>query len=77
MSSVHAEFERFKQSLIDQGIEKGIGKSVLQVLEARGVPVTGEARLRILSCTDLETLQGWLVRALQVSSADELFFGLH
>ena len=46
---------------------------VLDVLDARGLAVTGEQRERILGCTDLDQLNRWLRRAVAVASADELF----
>lgn len=46
---------------------------VLDVLDARGLTLSGEQRDRILACSDLEVLKTWLRRAAVVSSADELF----
>lgn len=81
MTAMHAEFEQFKQTLIEKGVEKGIEKgigkgkaqAVIEVLEARGVAVPEGARARILSCTDLTALRRWLTGALRVQSVDELF----
>jgi hypothetical protein len=48
---------------------------VLQVLNTRDVPVSGEARQRVLGCGDQELLILWLDRALTVSDETELFEG--
>lgn len=77
MNAVNAEFESFKQSLIDKGIERGIDKgraqSVVDILELRGIPISNKARARILACADLDVVRGWLARALAATSTDELF----
>jgi hypothetical protein len=46
---------------------------VLDVLDARGLPVTADQLDRIRSCTDIETLKRWHRSALTVTSADALF----
>jgi hypothetical protein len=56
-----------------EGRVEGEALSIVTVLEARGLPVTSEARARILACADLEILERWLRKAVSVSSADELF----
>jgi hypothetical protein len=48
---------------------------VLEVLDARSIPVTVEQRTHILETSDNELLRRWLRRAAQVSSAQELFAG--
>ena len=47
--------------------------SVLTVLEARQLGVTDEVRVRVEGCRDLDVLQGWLVRATTVESAEAIF----
>lgn len=51
----------------------GEAEAVVTVLEARGIPVTDEQRERILSCTSLRTVKGWVRKAVSVQSAEELF----
>ncbi|MEV4004901.1 hypothetical protein [Actinomadura sp. NPDC049753] len=51
----------------------GEAKSVLKVLEARGLSVSDEVRERVLACTDQEQLDQWLVRAVTAEYADQLF----
>ncbi|MER6943493.1 hypothetical protein ABT294_05650 [Nonomuraea sp. NPDC000554] len=67
----------YAQSLIARGEilgeARGEAKSVLRVLEYRGISVADGDRERIMSCVDLDTLEMWLQRALSVHSAEELF----
>ncbi|TDD48071.1 hypothetical protein E1286_16065 [Nonomuraea terrae] len=56
-----------------EGEVRGEAKSVLKLLEGRGVPVSEEARERVMGCQDPSVLDAWLLRAIQVESADELF----
>ncbi|GLZ12241.1 hypothetical protein Acsp04_24760 [Actinomadura sp. NBRC 104425] len=58
---------------IAEGEAVGEAKSVLLILEARGITVTDEQRQRVLTCTDLQQLETWVRRAATISSADELF----
>ena len=53
----------------------GEARGVLNVLSARGLVVSEEQKARILACTDVETLDGWIRKAVTVASADELFTG--
>jgi hypothetical protein len=55
-----------------RGEARGEAKSVLTVLDARGVAVPTEIRDRILSCDDLDQLQKWLRTALEVNRATDL-----
>ncbi|MEV0591845.1 hypothetical protein [Nonomuraea cavernae] len=48
-------------------------RSVIGFLDARGIPVTDEARARISGCTDEALLDEWTFKALSVRSVDELF----
>ncbi|MFD5218427.1 RpnC/YadD family protein [Streptomyces tendae] len=45
----------------------------LEILEWRGIPVTGTVRERVLACTDLEQLKVWSQRAIHVARAEDLF----
>ena len=47
-------------------------EAILAVLGARGVPVSAEARARILACTDPATLDRWIARAAVAASAEEV-----
>jgi hypothetical protein len=50
----------------------GQARSVLGVLEARGLPVPDEIREKILACTDLDELDIWLRRAVTVTTAEDI-----
>ncbi|UQA54586.1 hypothetical protein [Polyangium aurulentum] len=52
-----------------KGLAEGKANSILTVLAARCIPVSDALRARILKCTDLDTLDTWLRRAVVVSSA--------
>ena len=64
---------------IQKGLEKGLAKGreeglvrvrghILQLLTARGVQVDEAARQRILTCTDLDTLDRWFDKALNATT---------
>ncbi|MFI6705700.1 hypothetical protein ACIBF7_04650 [Nonomuraea sp. NPDC050478] len=55
------------------GEAKGEAKAILMVLETRGLEVSDETRERILGCTDQETLESWIHKAVTVRSVEELF----
>jgi hypothetical protein len=52
---------------------QGEAKALLRVLDRRGLTVSDDQRERMLTCTDIATLEGWLDKAVTASSADELF----
>ncbi|NRQ40432.1 hypothetical protein HII36_52745 [Nonomuraea sp. NN258] len=56
-----------------RGVVRGEAKSVLKILEGRDIPVPDQVRDRVLSCQDETTLDGWLLRAFSVDSAEDLF----
>ena len=64
------------EEMIERGVQKGLTMEVLprmrghilRLLTARGVQVDEAARQRILSCTDLETLDRWFDRALNATA---------
>ena len=56
----------------DEGRVEGEAKSILTVLDARGVAVPDRVRDVIMACDDLDQLQKWLRRALEINEADEL-----
>ncbi|HZI16402.1 MAG TPA: Rpn family recombination-promoting nuclease/putative transposase [Myxococcus sp.] len=61
---------------LQQGVRRGRAESILRILVARGVPVDEEGRQRILTCTDMATLDRWLDRAANASSLSAVFDGL-
>lgn len=56
-----------------EGEAIGEAKSVLRVLERRGIHVPSSVREQILACTDTNILEAWLDRAVVVTSIDDLF----
>jgi hypothetical protein len=51
-----------------EGEAKGEAKALLTLLAARGIEVDDKTRETILSCTDLEQLDRWIVRSANASS---------
>jgi hypothetical protein len=56
-----------------RGLAKGRARSVLELLEARSVPIPTPVRKRVLSTRDEPLLQRWLALALTVSAAEQIF----
>jgi flagellar biosynthesis/type III secretory pathway protein FliH len=56
-----------------EGEAKGRAQAVLDVLEARGLRASDEARARILACTDSAQLAAWLRNAATATSVDQVF----
>ncbi|MEU6860414.1 hypothetical protein AB0B28_16275 [Glycomyces sp. NPDC046736] len=63
----------FGSQLAQQSAAKAEARIILKFLDMRGVFVSDEDRRRIESCTDLEMLEAWVMRAPSVESVDELF----
>jgi hypothetical protein len=51
---------------------RGVARSILNILDARGIAVSSGQREEILGCTNLERLDRWLLRAGVATSADEV-----
>jgi hypothetical protein len=56
-----------------RGEAKGEAKALLLILRRRGIAMTDDQQHRIVTCTDLATVDRWLERAFSVASVDELF----
>jgi flagellar biosynthesis/type III secretory pathway protein FliH len=56
-----------------KGMAEGEARSIVRVLERRGLSVSPEQRERILACADIATLDRWLNAAVTAASAEELF----
>jgi hypothetical protein len=54
---------------------RGVARSILRLLEARGIPVGEAQRQAVLRCRDLDRLDQWLLQAALASSADEITSG--
>jgi hypothetical protein len=55
-----------------EGKALGEGRSVIRVLETRGIVVPDAIREQILACTDHDRLDTWLQRAVTATTADEV-----
>jgi len=60
--------EKGREEGLAQGVTRGRAESILRLLAARGVPVDEAARQRILSCTDMASLDRWFDRALDATT---------
>jgi hypothetical protein len=56
-----------------KGEARGEAKSVLKILDARGLASSEEQRQRVMSCTDAAQLDIWLDRAITADTTDEVF----
>jgi len=63
----------YQDKSLRRSFSEGRAGAVLRVLARRNVAVSDEQREQISACTDLETLDRWLDRAVTAASADELF----
>lgn len=68
MSWTEKHFERGRQ----QGKAERSAEYLLLALAARGLPVDEQARHRIMSCTDVATLDQWFERALTATRLSEV-----
>ncbi|MBN1203396.1 MAG: Rpn family recombination-promoting nuclease/putative transposase [Myxococcaceae bacterium] len=55
-----------------EGLAKARAEDVLRILSARGVPVDEKARQRILTCTEMATLDRWFDKALTATRLAEV-----
>ncbi|HVG61058.1 MAG TPA: hypothetical protein VNA24_21035 [Hyalangium sp.] len=69
-------FEQGRQKGAEEGRlmgrAEGQAESLLRILASRGVHVDDKARQRILSCTDMSTLDQWFERALQATQLSDV-----
>jgi hypothetical protein len=56
-----------------EGEAAGRAKSLLRMLDMRGVDIPEEAREKITGCGDTELLDQWFSRAFVAASAEEIF----
>jgi Uma2 family endonuclease len=71
-----AERQRKRAEAAEHELEQQattLSAAVIDVLEARGIGLTGTQRERILGCTEPGTLGRWLRRAATVATTDALF----
>ncbi|MFG2940929.1 hypothetical protein [Streptomyces sp. NPDC048282] len=58
---------------LSEGLSHGLAEALLVVLSGRGIDISDEARDRITSCDDHDTLTTWLTRAATATTTAELF----
>lgn len=58
-----------------EGKAEGEARALLLVLERRGFVVPHERRERVMGCSDLAVLKGWLTRAIAAKSIEDVFGG--
>ncbi|WP_375764774.1 Rpn family recombination-promoting nuclease/putative transposase [Archangium gephyra] len=63
----------YGETLIERGHRKGLKHAVLRILTKRGLLVDEQSRQRILTCTDVTTLDTWLDRALTATTLAEVW----
>ncbi|MFC5831378.1 hypothetical protein [Nonomuraea insulae] len=63
----------YSESLLAEGRVEGEARSVLKILDVRGLAVSEEVRKRIMDCREQSLLDVWLQRAIKVQSVEELF----
>jgi hypothetical protein len=61
---------------LQQGLSRGRAEDVLRILSKRGVQVDEAARQRILTCSDLTTLDLWFDRSLTATTLADVLDGL-
>ncbi|WP_395840947.1 Rpn family recombination-promoting nuclease/putative transposase [Cystobacter fuscus] len=66
---------RGREEGLARGLSRGRAESILRILAIRGIHVDEGARQRILDCTDVDTLDSWFDRALQVTTLSEVLDG--
>jgi hypothetical protein len=67
------DVRNLKSEFSRRHVALGEANAVLRVLTARGLSLTDEQRERIRSCTDFDTLERWIDKAVTASSTDEFF----
>jgi hypothetical protein len=60
----------------EEGVSRGRAEDILRILAARGVQVDEAARQRILTCTDLATLDRWFDKSLNATTVSAVLNGL-
>jgi hypothetical protein len=63
---------RYRASVME-GQQKAAREHIYLLMNARGMTIDAAARARIAACSDLAVLERWVVRAVQMASASELF----
>ncbi|WNG34836.1 hypothetical protein F0U61_15135 [Archangium violaceum] len=65
--------QTWAEEQLERGCQQGRTESLLRLLAARGIPVDAPSRQRIMSCTDIATLDQWFDRAVNATQLSEVF----
>jgi hypothetical protein len=63
----------YQSDFVRRFVSQGGAEAVLEVLDARGIEVSDDARHHITECTDPRQIQTWARRAATAMSIDDLF----
>jgi hypothetical protein len=72
MTQARQNAERALQDVYRQGMSQSKAEDVLAVLAAKGIPASAAIQEKIRNCTDLTTLQRWLLRAVTATTAEDV-----
>ena len=72
MTKDRQDYENFKQEVYRRGEIKSKADDVLAILAAKGISVSTSLQEKIRSCTDLPTLQRWLLGAVTATTAEDV-----
>ena len=64
--------EEGREEGLAQGLTRGRAEYILRILTARGVHADEATRQRILTCTDVSTLDCWFERSLNATTLSEV-----
>jgi hypothetical protein len=64
--------EEGREEGLQQGLLRGRAEAILRILTVRGVHVDEAARQRILTCTDMATLDRWFDRSLNATTLSDV-----
>jgi hypothetical protein len=67
-----AKKNRVVEAAVSDSEARGRAKALLEILDARNIPVPAPIRARILATTDIPTLAQWLTRAITAASLAEV-----
>ncbi|MEZ4224593.1 MAG: hypothetical protein R3B13_26825 [Polyangiaceae bacterium] len=73
LPKAHQFFSESQRKSFDRGRVQSQARAIIRVLSRRNLAVFAEQRERIESCTDLETLDRWLDRAVTAASTEDIF----
>lgn len=58
---------------VEEQVQSALRESITALLAARGIPCSEQGRARLTACSDVATLQRWLLRGTTAASEQEIF----